>query len=106
MRRFKISILSLTKTVDADGFATKTWQTLCSPWADVVDVSGRTFYTGDGAKTGRVVTCTLSKDDRITSEMRVLHEGNVYKIIRPPYQKGSAGIEICIDCELIEAVSD
>lgn len=103
----RITILTNTKTKDSDGFPRIDWPTYKTVWANVRDLSGRSFYQLNAEQQVKTLTFTIWNNKDINESMRVKYSNNVYRIIRI-YQGDhiSNNQFMCLDCQIIKGVSD
>ena len=79
--RYRIDVQEFSISKNANGFPVKTWNTVCSIWADVVPVSGKELLNS-----GQIISEVTHKiyiryRDGINTDMRVKHEDKYYNII-------------------------
>ena len=79
--RYRIDIEEFSISKNQNGFPIKTWNTVCTIWADVVPVSGKELLNS-----GQIVSEVTHKiyiryRDGINTDMRVRHEDKYYNII-------------------------
>ena len=77
----KIQIVRVTKTIDADGFATETQTVILSPWAKVKTTKGFTLIVNNSdfekAFTNFTIRYPVTTIDR---DMLILFKGKTYEI--------------------------
>ena len=106
MRRHKIEILQEESTTNLNGYKIKEWVALAPPlWARVKDLAGREYYAANAEQRAKTIMCNISYRTDVTTGMRVRFKNEVYNIKRI-YSGTYKKIDLNIDCELIEGVTD
>lgn len=79
--RHRVALQALTVTQDpGTGEMLSSWQTIATPWADIVPMSGREFQAASAEQSevrGRIV---IRYRDGVDATMRVVHRGKHYAI--------------------------
>lgn len=76
----RITIQEKTEVVASNGQRTLTWATLLSTWSNPVEKDGQEKTENNNRSTKRMVNFRIRYRSNITNEMRVVWEGNYYKI--------------------------
>ena len=66
---------------DEKGRRKANWETVCTAYAAISDVSGREFYEALAYHAEDVVTFTLRYREGVTPEWRVKYNGQAYEIL-------------------------
>jgi SPP1 family predicted phage head-tail adaptor len=76
----RIVIQNKAEVIDAYGFRTLSWSTFLTVWSMPVQKDGKEQTTDNNRSTDRMVNFRTRYNSTITNEMRVIWEGNYYKI--------------------------
>ena len=99
--RNKITIKSVTKTIDDLGYTTEMQDNIESAWAEVIPISSKEFYSNASENIKNITKFRIRYLKGITSDMKVEFQENKYNI------KGIMNIdmrckELILICELIQ----
>ncbi len=78
--RYRIDIQEFSISKNSNGFPIKSWNVVCTVWADIVPVSGKEILSS-----GQIISEVTDKiyiryRTGINTDMRVRHENNYYNI--------------------------
>ncbi len=76
----RVTIETLTETVDGSGQAIKSWSEFARPWASIDPINGREYFSGNQVKETMTVKIKIRYQSGITNKMRVNHGGKLYNI--------------------------
>lgn len=76
----RITIQTFSETTDTFGQQVKTYSTLASVWANVVERSGKEGEEGDMLASTKRVEFIIRYRTDVNAEMRVSYNSNIYKI--------------------------
>lgn len=76
----RIIVESKSEAVDVYGFRSLTWSTLITVWANIVHETGKEQTDNKDRGTQRMIKFRTRYNDTITNEMRIIWNGNHYKI--------------------------
>jgi len=80
-KKFRVEILTLTKTADGQGGFISTWTTYDTRWTKVKTIKALEQYRSVQTDNPLEVIFWLRWDDKITDEMRVRYDKTVYEIL-------------------------
>lgn len=76
----RITIQTFSETTDAFGQEVKSYSTLASVWANVVERSGKEGEEGDMLASTKRVEFIIRYRTDVNAEMRISYNSNIYKI--------------------------
>ena len=94
LRNTRITIQTKTVTRTASGDETVSWATLATVWARRRDPRGTELYAANALVTNTDVIFDIVYIPGVTSESRVLCDGETFEVTRPPVRLGAKRREL------------
>lgn len=76
----RITIQSKSETIATNGQRTLTWATFLTVWSNPVQKDGKEQISDGNRSTNRMVNFRVRYNSTITNEMRILWDGDYYRI--------------------------
>lgn len=82
--KYKISFLKNSPTTDENDNQVDNWQTFKTVWASTTGLTGKLFYEAAKSNSETDIIFKCRYFEGITTDMRILYRGDIYKIKVPP----------------------
>lgn len=79
--RHKVELQQPVVTQDAEGLNTTVWQTIATPWAEIVDSSAREFIAAAAEQSEVRGKITIRYRQDVDATMRIQYRGLTYQIL-------------------------
>lgn len=79
--RHRITLQKYIETTDDEGFSTQQWQDIATVWASVENLFGREYWQAAAIQAENTVKFTIRYRKDISSDMRIIFQGQQYEII-------------------------
>jgi len=93
--RHRITIQDLTSTVDAYGSPTDAWTDICTIWAGIIPLSGRSFFEAEMVNSEVSHKINIRYRTGIKPDMRVKYGTRYFQIISViNFQEANADVQL------------